>query len=137
MMQQAEVSRRGAEGAEKKKETGAKPPSPLATCHSPPDSAPKLDKKELRKQRAQAREALYSRTKDFKTAIHKAEKEVEHLEAEKAKLTEQLSAPPETINFAALSRRLQQVQYEIDIATGKWEQATEALERVMGESGGE
>ena len=96
--------------------------------HEP--SSATLDKKALRQQRAQAREALYEKTKDLKRAIRKAEQEVERLEAEKTALTDSLSNPDGTVNFASVNRRLQQLQYEIDIATGKWEQATEALEQV-------
>jgi len=83
------------------------------------------------------RAALYDQTKDFKKAIHKAEKEVERLEAEKATLAQQLSLPNEKTSFATISRRLKQIQYEIEIATSKWEQATAELEKVAGEAGGE
>ena len=55
------------------------------------------------------------------------------MEAEKAALTQQLASPNETTSCASLNRRLQQLQYAIDIATGKWEEATEALERVVGD----
>jgi hypothetical protein len=67
----------------------------------------------------------------------KAEAEVDRLEKEKTEITTELATPNEKINFASLSRRLQQLQYEIDIATSKWEEATAALEKVVGESGGE
>jgi ATP-binding cassette, subfamily F, member 3 len=108
------------------------------TQHLTPDTqhpAPtaKADRKELRKQRALDRQAMYDQTKDLKKAIKRAEGEVERLEAEKATLSQQLNAPTETTNFASLSRRLGQVQYEIDIATTKWEKATEELEKVVGE----
>ena len=112
-----------------KKESGAK-----STNDKGQMTNDKPDKKALRQRRAQERQALYSQTKDFKKAIHKAEKEVERLETEKAALAQQLSRPNEKADFAALNRRLQQLQYEIDIATAKWEQATEALEKVVGEN---
>lgn len=92
----------------------------------------KLDKKELRRQRAEIRQAAHGKTRDLRRTIRKAEQEVERLEAEKADLTANLSAPRENTNFASLSRRLKEVQYEIDIATVKWEQATEELEKVRG-----
>jgi hypothetical protein len=64
--------------------------------------------------------------------IKEAEGEVERLEGEKAVLTQQIAAPTATTDFATLNRRLQQLQYEIDIATTRWEKATEALEQVLG-----
>jgi hypothetical protein len=72
---------------------------------------------------------------------------VERLEGEKTVLTQQIAAPTVTTDpttsaaaaaglrradFATLNRRLQQLQYEIDIATTKWEKATEALEEALG-----
>ena len=61
--------------------------------------------------------------------------EVERLEKEKTELSAALSSPTEVVAY--FGRRLQQVQYEIDIATGKWEKATAELERVVGAAGGE
>lgn len=66
-----------------------------------------------------------------------AESDVDRLEKEKSELALALSNPAEGANIASLGRRLQQVQYEIDIATAKWEEATEALEKVMSAAGGD
>jgi chromosome segregation ATPase len=127
------------------KQSGAKPSS------SPLNPEPRtlgLDKKELRKQRAEARQILYNQTKDFKKSIQRYEAEVERLEKEKGEISAKLSAPADAgtspassgnsagAGIASMGRRLQQVQYEIDIATGKWEKATEELEKVMGAAGG-
>jgi ATP-binding cassette subfamily F protein 3 len=116
----------------KKQLEGKRPREPSFATRDTPSAPP--DKKEIRRQRAAAREALYEKTKDLKKTIHKAEKEVERLEAENAELTEQLSAPTQKADFASLSRRMKEIQCEIDIATGKWEEATAALEKVVGES---
>ena len=64
-----------------------------------------------------------TQTRDLEKAIQKVEAEVERLEKEKTELSTALSSPTEGANTASLGRRLQQVQYEIDIATGKWEKA--------------
>ena len=97
----------------------------------------RMDKKELRKQRALERQAMHDKTKDLKKAIKKAESEVERLEAEQAILVQTLSAPGETTDYAAVSRRMKEIQYEIRIATETWERSTEALERAMGAGGGQ
>jgi ATP-binding cassette subfamily F protein 3 len=121
-------------------QAGSGSPLPASPHHPPPSTsaggtAAQLDRKALRQQRAQDRQALYDRTKDLKKAIARTEAEVERLEKEKADLTLQLSSPAEGTDFAALNRRLQQLQYEIDIATAKWEQATAALEQALGGAG--
>jgi ATP-binding cassette, subfamily F, member 3 len=59
--QRQEGSRRGAEDAEREKK--AKPSSSPTNTQPAPSTT---DKKELRRQRAEARQALYNQTKDFK-----------------------------------------------------------------------
>ncbi len=104
--------------------------SKTAAPTSSESAGDKIDKKALRQLRAQERQAQHEKTKDLKRAIKKAESEVERLEKEKTELAQQLSTPSETINYASLSRRLKELQYEIDIATAKWEQATETLGQI-------
>jgi ATP-binding cassette subfamily F protein 3 len=86
------------------------------------------DSKARRRQRAIERQALHDRTKDMKKAIRQAEQEVERLETERASLSAEIAAPTGATDFASLSRRLKQIQYEIDIATGHWEEAVAAIE---------
>ena len=59
----------------------------------------------------------------------------DHLLSYEYDLTKTVSG--ENKNIASLGRRLQQIQYEIDIATGKWEKATAELDKVVGAAGGE
>jgi ATP-binding cassette subfamily F protein 3 len=114
-----------------REQAGAKPILNSDSC------LPAPTKKDLRKQRALERQSLYGQTKDLKKAIFKVEAEVDRLEKEKTELSAALSSPAEGVNIAVLGRRLQQVQYEIDIATTRWEKATAELEKAMGNAGGD
>jgi ATP-binding cassette subfamily F protein 3 len=93
-------------------------------------------RKEARRQRARERQELHERTKDLKKAIRRAEQEVERLEAEKSELTLQIAAPGPDTDFASISRRLKQLQYEIEIATGRWEEAAQAFEQATATEAG-
>ncbi len=94
------------------------------------------DRKTLRRQRAQERQKLDLQTRELKRALRQAEAEVERLESEKQALTAELAQPGEQTNFAKVSRRLKEVQYEIDIATARWEEAAGQLEAAAGPASG-
>ena len=54
------------------------------------------------------------------------------LEEEQAKIYEQLNAPPSdgSTDFAALNRRLAEINQESEDKTWKWEEASTALEKL-------
>jgi ATP-binding cassette subfamily F protein 3 len=89
-----------------------------------------LDKKTLRRMRSEERKAAAARERPLKAEVAKQEKEIERLEAEQKELAEKLSTPD--ADFASLNRRLNELHYEIQIATELWEQATLALEEISG-----
>jgi ATP-binding cassette subfamily F protein 3 len=101
----------------------------------PDPQASTVDKKELRRQRAQAREAMYSQTRDLKRDLHRTEKQIEIFEQEKARLVEQMAGDPAKMDFAAMSKRLKFMQEEIERYTRRWEQAAEELQKIEGGSG--
>jgi len=90
-----------------------------------------LDKKELRRQRAQARQAVAAETRDLKKTIRRAETQIETFETEQAKLLEQMAAPPDGFDFEDAGRRLKIIQGEIAEYTRRWEEASEQLEELM------
>jgi ATP-binding cassette subfamily F protein 3 len=103
----------------------------------PDPQASTVDKKELRRQRAQAREAMYSQTRDLKKDLHRTEKQIEIFEQEKARLVEQMAGDPAKMDFAAMSKRLKFMQEEIERYTRRWEQAAAELQKIEGGSGGD
>jgi ATP-binding cassette, subfamily F, member 3 len=102
-------------------------PSPTIRQSTATTAGP-VDKKELRRQRAQARQAIAMETRELKREIRRAEKQLETYETEQAKVLEQMSDPEANIDFAETNRRLQVIQREIAEYTRRWEVASEKLE---------
>jgi len=96
------------------------------------------DKKELRRQRANERQAANTQVRELKRTLSRAEKQIEIFEAEQARILETMAAPDANLDFAGTNKRLQLIQSEIAEYTRRWEQAAEALgelEVATGESG--
>ena len=85
------------------------------------------DKKAQRQQRAQERELLRARQMTLKRTIRDSEETIEALEKEQQVLLGQLSED-EGINYAEANRRLREIQAELEIEGGRWEEAVEALD---------
>jgi len=92
-------------------------------------SAP-LDKKERRRQRAEARKVIAAESRELRKIVRRAEQQIDIFEKEQAKLVEQLSDSETGIDFAETNRRLQFIQREIKEYTRRWEQASEELEEL-------
>jgi ATP-binding cassette subfamily F protein 3 len=97
-----------------------------------PQTKDKVDKKELRQQRAAERQALYDQTKDLKKDVRRAEQQVAALEPERAKVLEQLANPAQVKDFMALNRKLLHIEEEIKRFTELWEKSALALEKIEG-----
>lgn len=91
------------------------------------------DRRELRRQRAQARQALHEKTRDFKKIIAHSEERIAALEAERKLIIEQLAVPDPSRDIAALGKRLVVVEEKIKHYTDEWDRATEALQSCMDE----
>jgi ATP-binding cassette subfamily F protein 3 len=92
-------------------------------------SAP-IDKKERRRQRAEARKVIAAESRELRKTVRRAEQQIDIFEKEQAKLVEQLSDSEANIDFAETNRRLQFIQGEIKEYTRRWEQASEELEEL-------
>jgi ATP-binding cassette subfamily F protein 3 len=117
---------------EKQSDTGGGTPSPSATKKPDASGSPEspLDKKELRRQRAQARQAVAVEIREQRKIIRRAEKQIETFEMEQAKLLEQMSEPAADFDFEDAGRRLKIIQSEIADYTQRWEIASEELEQL-------
>ncbi len=93
-------------------------------------NGPPVDKKELRRQRAQARQAVAAETRELKKTIRRAEQQIETFETEQAKLLEQMAEPAADFDFEDAGRRLKVIQGEIAEYTRRWEVASEQLEEL-------
>jgi len=104
-------------------------------CLAPPqkhssDQPPILDKKERRRQRADARKIIAAEARELRKTVNRAEKQIDTFETEQAKLVEQLADSEANIDFAETNRRLQLIQKELTEYTRRWEQASEKLEEL-------
>ena len=89
------------------------------------------DKKELRKQRAAARQEMYNKTKDLKKEILRLESRIEECESARTYLLAQLNGDPAKLDFAALNKQLKKQEDDIGDYTKRWDAATEALEAIV------
>jgi ATP-binding cassette subfamily F protein 3 len=96
-----------------------------------PETSP-LDKKELRRQRAIERQALYAQTKELKKDLQRAEKQVALLGPERDKVLAELANPAAVKDFMGLNRKLLHIEEEIARYTTRWEQAAAELEKIEG-----
>ncbi|HEY8241637.1 MAG TPA: ABC-F family ATP-binding cassette domain-containing protein, partial [Kiritimatiellia bacterium] len=93
-------------------------------------------RKERRKQRADQRRDIQKRTGGLKKEIAELEKRVHEGETERAKLLAELAAG-QVVDFASANRRLQELQYEIETNSLRWETASTELQAAEAEFAGE
>ena len=86
--------------------------------------------KERRKERARLRQELQGEKKAAEKAVSTSESALERLEAEKADLIQQ-TLNQQVSDYAALNRRLHDVQQEIDDVSAAWETAAARLEEIL------
>ena len=86
--------------------------------------------KERRKERARLRQELQGEKKAAEKAVSASESALERLEAEKAGLIHQ-TLNQQVSDYAALNRRLYEVQIEIDNVSAAWETAAARLEEIL------
>ena len=101
----------------------------LETDSNSPEKGQNLGK-ERRKERARLRQELQGEKKAVEKSIAASESALERLEAEKAGLIQQ-SLNQQVADYAALNRRLYEVQLEIDRVSAAWETAAARLEEIL------
>jgi ATP-binding cassette subfamily F protein 3 len=99
-----------------------------------PDTRSPGDKKELRRQRAAERQALYDQTKDLKKDLRRAEQQVAALEPEREKVLAELANPAQVKDFMSLNRKLLHIEEDIQRYTALWEKSALALEKIEGKA---
>ena len=89
-----------------------------------------LSKKDLRKQRADARAKIAPKVKELKRRVETAEKKIDELQKALDEASAELFNPTPTTDFAEANRKVRTLQFEIDRYTAEWEDAATRLEEL-------
>lgn len=111
----------------------AQPPHTPVQQSTKEQDAP-LSKKELRKQRATARQAHQKEMRHLRRQLAQTEKQITTFETEQEKILEQLSGADAQTNFEETNRRLQLIQSELAAYTKRWEDTAMAIEELETDS---
>jgi ATP-binding cassette subfamily F protein 3 len=118
----------------REKLAAAKNPAPAAPLPAPVADATVSespeDRRERKRQEAQARQEFARARKPLEVRIEEAEGRIERLETERGQLHEQLASAAPDADFGKLSRRLAQVNQELERWTEAWETASLELEEL-------
>ncbi len=88
------------------------------------------DRKSLRRERALKRQEAGKVRKPLEQAISRSERRIAALEKEQDELAGQLMRPQPDTDFAAVNRRLHEIQIELETCVATWEDASRQLESV-------
>jgi len=106
--------------------------APSTPDDSTGDTTKAPSRKDLRRERAQARQAMQVQTRLLKKEVLQLEKQIGIYEAERDKIVQQLAGDPAQLDFAALSKRAKFIQEEIERYTHRWEKTATELESISG-----
>ena len=95
-----------------------------------------LSKKDLRKQRAEARAKIAPKVKELKKRVETAERKIEELQSALDAASEELFNPKSDTDFAEVNRKVRTLQFEIDRYTADWEEAATELEELTADRDG-
>ena len=90
-----------------------------------------LTKKELRKQRADARAKIAPKVKELKKRVEAAEAKIDELQKALDEASAELFNPTPSTDFAEVNRKVRMLQFEIDRYTASWEEAATELEELQ------
>lgn len=112
----------------REKVSGGTSPSP--TLEDVPEPTTSGDRKQRRQRRAEERKAIAKEKKQTERQVNEAEKAIERLESEKEALTSELESGT-NVDFAAVNRKLAELQTAIDEQTQNWDAAAKELEAIL------
>jgi ATP-binding cassette subfamily F protein 3 len=92
---------------------------------------PTLSKKDLRRQRAEARAKIAPKVNELKRRVETAEKKIDELQKALDEASAELFNPTPTTDFAEANRKVRTLQFEIDRYTADWEEAATELESIV------
>ena len=91
------------------------------------------ERKLKRQQRAAVRQKYHSEKKRLEKKVDALEKEIEKLDSEKEKLHKKLIENPNASDLPVTSRRLKEIEYELEITSENWEDKAQRLETFLDE----
>ena len=116
----------------------APPPPPKAPAPKPasvvsPKSekpAPQRSYKDQKRAESQLRQTFGKLKRPYESQVTACEEKISALEQEQQAIYEKLNAPGEDTDFAALNKRLAEINQESENETWRWEEASTALEKL-------
>jgi len=93
-----------------------------------------LSKKDLRKQRADARAKVAPKVKELKRRVETAERKIDELQKALDEASAELFNPTPQTDFAEANRKVRTLQFEIDRYTADWESAATELEALTSDA---
>ena len=121
----AVADKRGTVNGERLLAVGSRPSDESAISDAP------LTKKELRKQRADARAKIAPKVKELKKRVEAAEAKIDELQKALDEASAELFNPTPSTDFAEVNRQVRMLQFEIDRYTASWEEAATELEELQ------
>jgi ATP-binding cassette subfamily F protein 3 len=94
-----------------------------------------VDKKALRRERAERRQEISKVRKPVEKRVKDSEKRIAELERERDTLTESLMKSGTGTDYAAINRRLSEIQVDLADTFERWERASSELEKMDAELG--
>jgi len=123
---------------ETRAEFAAAPPTRSEMTDSGTENVePVVDRKAMRRQRAQERQQLSKKLGPLKRKSEEAEQEIERLEKRKTELESRMADPGlygDQEEWSAVSKEYNQVERHLERAYQRWEEAQQAIEAVEGEA---
>ena len=130
--------KKAAEAANVSRRVAESPRNPGQGAKSAPGdqdaSGQMLSKKELRKQRADARAKIAPKVKELKRRVETAEKKIDELQKALDEASAELFNPTPQTDFAEANRKVRTLQFEIDRYTADWEEAATELEALTSDT---
>ncbi len=94
--------------------------------------APAMSYKDRKREESQIRQTWGKLRRPYEKVVAEAEARIAELEEEQKNIYEQLNHPQEgvQVDFATLNKRLEEINTESESLTWKWEEASDALEKL-------
>ena len=106
---------------------GTEAPDESPASGAAPAPAKRLSAKELRIARAEERARIAPRRNDLKRRVEQSEARIMALEEEQKGLASSLEEAAPGLDFAAVNKRLAEIQRDLDVVNALWEQAAAEL----------
>ena len=119
------------EAAAQTAKTAAPPQQTAATAKK--ENKPQISYKDRKREESQLRQTYGKLRRPHEAIVAECEEKIDALEKEQNQIYEALNNPGENVDFAALRKRLDEINAESENLTWKWEEASTELEKLKAE----